>query len=455
VISQCRNKLIGQLDWDPDKDVVHRFARIPADVTEKLDAFKRGDFYVSGDFVAKPCIVHVGPIVTKHVGETPEVVPPAPKELAAILAQLTEKLPAITREKLAPEIPRVAEIEARIKEKFEAQWQVRIDRVKKERDAIAHRIEAKYETEIADLKRKLDDAVRHATMKGGVSDLLSHPLVQKNLEKLNPKQRAFVELLETKGPQDSEHASLFLEIKPKSVPDFTYDINRKIPKLIENQGGRYISRLAKLFPVTEEAQAEVRESDTLRSEVQDLKALAAHKGTLLDQASAEIGRLTKELRTVTMERDMFKRSSQAMAEAVDAEHKDAIEGAAHASPEGLLGGNFPEGKVAVEATLRRTLTKFDVITNAEKFDADESTWEGKILARGVDGFFHEPKGIGKIMAELVRRYNVGDSGGNRTTVNDRLTMLLNKGILDRKQETGQWVYFESPEFKERVRPKER
>ena len=55
------------------------------------------------------------------------------------------------------------------------------------------------------------------------------------------------------------------------------------------------------------------------------------------------------------------------------------------------------------------------------------------------------------MAELVRRYNVGDSGGNRTTVNDRLAMLVSKGILDRKQETGQWVYSESPEFEERVR----
>jgi len=69
----------------------------------------------------------------------------------------------------------------------------------------------------------------------------------------------------------------------------------------------------------------------------------------------------------------------------------------------------------------------------------------------VQGFFEEPKGIGKIMAELVRRYNVGDSGGNRTTVNDRLAMLVSKGILDRKQEAGQWVYFATPELAERIR----
>jgi hypothetical protein len=470
VIALCRSKAIGQLDWDPDKEVVHKFARIPEDVTARLATFERGEFYISGDFVAKPVVVHVGPIVTKHVGETPEVVPPAPKELADVIAQLAQKLPAITREKLAPEIPHVREIEDRIKVKFEAQWQARLDRVKKERDTAAHRFEAKYETKIADLQRKLDDAVRHATMKGGVSDLLSHPLVQKNLEKLKAKQRAFVELLETKGPQDSEHASLFLEIKPKSVPDFTYDINRKIPKLIENQGGRYISRLAKLFPVTEEAQAEAKESETLRSEVQDVKALAAHKGTLLDQASAEIGRLTKELRSVTMERDMFKRSSQAMAEAADAEHQEKIETSRQLSgvsetretsvPSGTRGTSetsVPANSrtvIPVEATLRRTLTSLDVIANTEKFDAEESTWEGKILARGVDGFFKEPKRLGTVVTELVRRYDVSDSGGNRESVGKALAMLVSKGILDRQGTPAQWQYSESPEFRDRVRQKE-
>jgi hypothetical protein len=97
------------------------------------------------------------------------------------------------------------------------------------------------------------------------------------------------------------------------------------------------------------------------------------------------------------------------------------------------------------------LTEFNIAVDKEVLEADESSWEGKILARGLDGFFQEPKGIGKIMAELVRRYNVGDSGGNRTTVNDRLAMLVSKGILDRRQEAGQWVHLASPEFQERVR----
>ena len=55
------------------------------------------------------------------------------------------------------------------------------------------------------------------------------------------------------------------------------------------------------------------------------------------------------------------------------------------------------------------------------------------------------------MAELVRKYSIADGGGNRETVNDRLVMLVSKGILDRMQEKKQWVYFATPEFSERVR----
>jgi hypothetical protein len=48
-----------------------------------------------------------------------------------------------------------------------------------------------------------------------------------------------------------------------------------------------------------------------------------------------------------------------------------------------------------------TLTEFNVAVDKEVLEVDESSWEGKILARAVDGFFDEPKEIGKIMAELV------------------------------------------------------
>lgn len=436
VISQCPSKLIGRTEWPDDLAVLRKFGRVPkrlADPESKdphaIKNLEKGQFYVSGDFIDKDELVKVGPVATKHLGATPEIVPPAPKELKDVLTQLSQRLPAIIQEKLAPAVPKVAEIEGRIKEKFEAQWQARLARKDKELSSIRNRLEAKYETEIADLKRKLGEAVRHATLKGGVTDLLSHPLVKKNLEKLNAKQRGFVELLEMKGPQDPEHCSLFLEIRPKSVPTFVHGVNRKIPKLIENIRGRYASRLAKLFPVTEEAKVEAKEVEELRSK--------------LDKAQETIKGLTIEAARIKMERDECIARSFPI--------QTSKPSPSPAAPPVIEKEASKEGVVPVEATLRRTLTSFDVSIGKEVLDVNESSWEGKILARGLDGFFSEPQGIGKIMAELIRRYGVGDSGGNRTTVGNRLTMLVSKGILDRKQEGKQWVYFATPEFRDRVR----
>jgi len=462
IVAQCSNKLIGRTEWPDDLAILRKFGRIPRNLADPestnphaIKNLEKGQFYVAGDFVKKDELVKVGPVVTKHLGSTPEIVPPAPEELKAVLAQLSERLPAIIQEKLAPAVPKVAEIEKRIAEKFEAQWQARLARKDKELASIKNRLEAKYETEIADLNRKLDDAVRHATTKsGGVSDLLSHPLVQKNLSKFNDKQRGFVELLESKGPQDAEHSSLFLEIKPKSVPVFVHELNRKIPKLIENQQGRYTSRLAKLFPVTEEAQAEAKELADLRGQMLDSTRLIDAKNVAIRAWSLRVEEEQNKRLKVEKEYDeLAKKVSglETQLKALNASHAATLE-ATGIKPESEADSRAASPQmIEVEATLHRTLTKFDVITNKEVLTVDESSWEGKILARGIDGFFQEPKGIGKIMLELVRRYNAGDSGGNRTTVNDRLAMLVSKGILDRKQEAGQWMYFPSPEFTERVK----
>jgi len=405
-------------------------------------------------------------VETKHLGATPEVVPPAPRELKETLAKLSEALPKIVQEKLAPAVPKVAEIEARIKEKLEGAWQARLQRVEKERDAVKRKVEAKYEVEIADLKRKLDEAVRHAALKGEVTDILSHPLVQKNLEKLNAKQRGFVELLETKGPQDAEHCSLFLETSPRNVPTFVYDINRKIPKLIQNIQGRYVSRLAKLFPVTEELKVEAKEIESLRGQLADrMREIGDLKNTI-QAINADYAKLNRDFQLVIKERNDLAtklKNAESKISQLEAQPKKiptpsqlptvlptidetGIREIVREELSARSGSGIP-----VDVTLKRTLSEFNVATNKEKFEVDESSWEGKLLARGLEGFFDEPKGIGKIMQELVRRYNVGDSGGNRTTVNDRLAMLVDKGILDRRQESGQWVYYATEDFKERVK----
>jgi hypothetical protein len=404
-----------------------------------LKNLEKGQFYAAGDFIDKDELVKVGPVATKHLGATPEIVPPAPKELKDVLASLSEKLPAIIREKLAPAVPKVVEIEARVKEKFEAQWQARLARKDKELQSIKNRLEAKYETEIADLKRKLDDAARHATLKGGVSDLLSHPLVQKNLDKLNAKQRGFVELLETKGPQDSEHASLFLETNPKRLPQFVYEVNRKIPRLVENVQSRYVSRLAKLFPVTEEAQAEAKESESLRQKVAELERQLANRKTELEVSEHRANALLRErneLEARLKEERMTQRD----------------EGSRATAAATAIGGG------TTEVIVRRTVTDVRAITEHHVLDVDKTTWEGKvcILALENPAFLDEkdPLKASGIAKEIERRFDVtAASGGNFKALNERLGYLVSEGILDRRFDAHDrtWVYWRRPEFAERVR----
>jgi DNA-binding Lrp family transcriptional regulator len=444
VISQCRNKLIGGIEWPDDITVLHKFARIPDTVAKSLGELKKGEFYAAGDFVKKDGFVKVGPVLTEHSGGTPELIPPAPRELEAMVAELTEKLPGIIQEKLVPAVPKVAEIEARLKEKVEAQWQARVARKDKELTSIKSRLEAKYETEIADLKRKLDEAVRHATLTGGVSDLLSHPLVQKNLAKLAEKQRAFIELLETRGPQDPERCSLFLEISPKSVPSFVYEINRKIPKLIENIQGRYTSRLAKLFPVTEEAQTEKKEIEILQGQITHLQAEYNHMELRASELLGENERLSAKLKS--LESGKFLRMTQQ-----DEGPRLTSAGETPATPLPIEGGT-------TAVIVRRTVTDVRAITDHHVLDLDKTTWEGKVSILAVENpaFLDEkdPLKASDIGKEIERRFDVtAASGGNLKVLSERLGYLASEGILDRKfdlHERG-WVYWRRREFNERIR----
>jgi len=467
VISQCSNKLVGRMEWPDDIAVIKRYLRISDKISDRLGKVEKGEFYVSGDFISKESFVKVGPVETKHLGATPEVVPPAPRELKETLAKLSEALPKIVQEKLAPAVPKVAEIEARIKEKLEGAWQARLQRVEKERDAVKRKVEAKYEVEIADLRRKLDEAVRHAALKGEVTDLLSHPLVQKNLEKLNAKQRGLIELLETKGPQDAEHVSLFLEIGPRNVPNFIYEVNRKIPKLIENVQGRYVSRLAKLFPVTEELKVEAKEIESLRGQLADRMNEIGDLKNTIQTINADYGKLNRDFQLVIKERNDLAtklKNAESKISQLEAQPKkiptpSQLPTALPTIDETLIREIVREelsaqtgSGIPVDVTLKRTLSEFNVSTSKEVLEVDESSWIGKLLARGLAGFFQEEQSFGSIMSELERIYSASrTSGGTRDAVQKALEELCAKGILERESKANQWMYKATAEFKERVK----
>jgi len=89
--------------------------------------------------------------------------------------------------------------------------------------------------------------------------------------------------------------------------------------------------------------------------------------------------------------------------------------------------------------------------NREILDIDGSMSIGKLLARGLAGFFQEEQGFGSIMAELERVYSASrTSGGTRDAVQKALEDLCAKGILERELKANQWMYKASEEFKQRV-----
>ena len=111
-----------------------------------------------------------------------------------------------------------------------------------------------------------------------------------------------------------------------------------------------------------------------------------------------------------------------------------------------------ESEISVAVTLKRTLSEFNVSVNKEILDVDESSWIGKLLARGLAGFFSEEQGFGSIMGELERVYSASrTSGGTREAVQKALEELCAKGILERESKANQWMYRASEQFKERVR----
>jgi DNA segregation ATPase FtsK/SpoIIIE-like protein len=308
----------------------------------------------------------------------------------------------------------------------------------------------KYGPKFKEQEAEIERLTKQLTLKGQpVADILEHPLVRKRLtDKLTPQQKNLIEFLERTGPSNPEKIAAYLGCAPKTVPTHVSGINKAIPDLVVSKNSLYQSRLRLIFPVTEQAKTESKELEELRNKVNYLEGQL--KGTVIeavkykrerDELQAQLTAKEKELKNFQLTRDL--QSSSTKGKTPPALPSVAAPTPAPAATNGTA-----------ELIVKRTLTDVKVAVNHEVIEVDESTWEGKICARGLDGFFDEPKGIGKIMAELVRKYGVGDSGGNRSTVNDRLTMLVSKGILDRRQETGQWVYLASAEFRERVRPKE-
>ena len=175
VLSQCVNKVIGRIDWPSDLNVLEEFARIPKAAIEKLPTLDKGEFCFTGDWVKELSFVKVGPVKTVHLGFTPEVIPPSPKELKIVIESLQRALPEVI-EKIKPTVVSTAEIESKIRSELEAKYKSKIEAILKTADEKAER---KYKVRIEQLQEQLDKLSRAQALQpvSPIADPLEHPIV--------------------------------------------------------------------------------------------------------------------------------------------------------------------------------------------------------------------------------------------------------------------------------------
>jgi len=490
ILSQTHNWIIGKTGNPHDrKAILTSVEKIETEhdqVIKNLELAK--EFLVTGFVVENPIVINI----------------PDPKLLAAKGGRIPAKQIESTfkREDLGPYIESIQRIEqqeqTRVQEtinriRLAREQEIKgvptkefekvkssLEREKKRyQEAIERadkRAREKYEAKIKELEAEVERLTKLVTLKGApVSDILEAPIVKKRLEeKLTEQQRSLVIFLERTGPSNPEKIAAYLGCAPKTVTGYVSDVNKAIPDLVVMKGGAYQSRLRLIFPVTEAAKAEVKEIEELRAQVRqrdvkihqletELTILAGTRGSTeralkaenerflaankaLTEATVKIGQLEAQLKEVGS-RVQIPPTGPGVARAtgplvsldenrireIVKEEIDKI------SPSGV-----------VDVTLRKTLGEFNVSINKEKFPVDESSWIGKILARGVAGFFEDRKDFGQIMNELERVYSASKtSGGTREAVQKALDDLCAKGILDREQRLG-GPYQATAEFKERV-----
>ena len=133
ILSQCSNKAIGKIE-STDFEALEKYARVPSDVIERLPTLNKGEFCFVGDWVYGTTFVKVGQVQTTHLGFTPGLIPPSPKELESVILNLQTNLKAFV-EQVKPSLPDVETLRKDAETKAEAKA---AEKIKKETLKIAN-----------------------------------------------------------------------------------------------------------------------------------------------------------------------------------------------------------------------------------------------------------------------------------------------------------------------------
>jgi len=266
VLSQCVNKALGRIDWPSDLQVLEDYARVPHQFIDKLPTLGKGEFCFVGDWVKGIAFVKVGQVRTTHLGFTPEVIPPSPKELKGVIETLQKALPEVI-EKIKPTVIPIAEMEAKIKVDLEKKYRERIEATQRTAEDKAER---KYKAKIDQLQAHIENLSRSQALQPvtPITDVLEHPIVKTRMLELPEKARDLLIKVEREPNLTREQLAAFLTTSTNSVAGLVDRINRVFHATAIIGDGKpikYKSMLKRLF-ITDIAKREIEEIEHLQAD---------------------------------------------------------------------------------------------------------------------------------------------------------------------------------------------
>jgi hypothetical protein len=499
ILSQCGNKAIGKIEWPADLEVLEKYTRIPHAFVEKFPTLGKGEFCFAGDWVSQPVFVKVGQVRTTHLGATPSVIPPSPKELRGVIEGLQRLLPEVI-EKVKPTVVSTAEIESKIRSELEAKYKSKIEAILKTADEKAER---KYKVRIDQLQEQLDKLSRAQALQpvAPIADPLEHPIVKTRMLELPDKARDLLIKVEREPGLTREQLAAFLTTSKDTVASLVDKINRIFHATVIIGDGkpiRYKSMLKRLF-ITDVAKREIEEIErlqTIKRELEGKLSGLAQQVTELQgwkqkalELDKEVLNLTKELeksqllnktlreegQKIKEEFENFKKIAKgaeafnlainiALEERLNTLKQEILKGAQVQIPPGtpideqkieaLIEEKLknkipasPQGFIPTSVELEHKVTHFDFQKPEEHVKVDTTTLQGRIIYLITKGFFDTRHNRKEIVTELSNHGWVH----NDKEVDDALTELCQKGICYRKISTGNVFWYSlTPEAKQLI-----
>ena len=486
ILSQCANKAIGKIE-STDFEALEKYARVPRSIIEGLPKLGKGEFCFVGDWVNDVSFVKVGPVKTTHLGFTPEVVPPSPKELQTVIEALQKTLPEVIQ-KVKPTVVSTSEIENKIRTELERKFKNRTESTLKTADEKAER---KYRVEIDKLKTHIDQISRSQALQStAIADVLDHPIVKSRMLQLPDRARDILVKIEREPGLTREQLAAFLSTSKDTVAGLIEKINQVFHAqavIGDGKPVRYKSLLKRLY-LTDVAKREIEELKRLQIDnkqkterIASLEKLAGE----MHSTHSEVERLRKDLEDERNLKERFKKefeegariieqieqtvrslkdqnaAYQKLKEAlstlgvatpnasvdlkeVQAYIDEKVKEAAAQNPMTVPASN---GQIPTSVELEHKVTCFDFKPFEEHVAADTTTLQGCLIFLVLKGFFNARHKRSEIAEELSNNGWVHKD----QDIDQALLDLCQKGFFYRKISTSKYMWYSlQPEAKELI-----